>query len=211
MTTSTGSERGGLWIAIDGPAGTGKSTTAALLADIFEASGDRVHATQLPSRSPFGQYVRHAIATLDGYPLACVLAADRYAQVHDEITPALAAGKTVISDRYVASIALDVMRGVPADVLWHMHAALPRPDLAVILETNDCISATRVRQRGPHSRWQAKTGNAEREKTTYGLITTALDQAGWSLLALNTTSVPAQEAAETIARHYASRSRSPDL
>jgi energy-coupling factor transporter ATP-binding protein EcfA2 len=79
----------GLWISIDGPGGTGKSTTAHALADLLTVAGHRVHLTQQPFRTDFGTYVRHAIRTSEGYPLACLITADRYWHVHNEIRPAL--------------------------------------------------------------------------------------------------------------------------
>jgi dTMP kinase len=179
----------GLWIAIDGPGGAGKTTTAAVLADLLGAAGHDVYHAGQPSRTPFGAYVRHALEVFDGYPLACIIAADRYQQVHDEITPALAAGRTVVCDRYVASAALDLLRGVPEDVIWPIHASLPAPDLAVMLSADAHVIDGRLAARGPHSRWQIDGDNTRREIAAYSTVAEHLTRAGWPVKHIDTGGV----------------------
>jgi dTMP kinase len=111
----------------------------------------------------------------------------------------LAAGETVISDRYVASIALDLIRGVPADVLWQLHAALPLPNLAVVLRSSDDVAARRIQVRGLHSRWQSQADNAERESSAYSQVTRIMRQARWPVLVLDTTAVSPHSIVEQIA------------
>ncbi|MFD0598917.1 dTMP kinase [Catellatospora coxensis] len=84
-------------MTIDGPGGTGKTSTAAALERPLTATGHHILRTQQPSRSPFGAYVRHALRTLNGLPLAHVVTADRYQHVHTDILPALTSGQTVIA------------------------------------------------------------------------------------------------------------------
>jgi dTMP kinase len=190
----------GIWITIDGPAGTGKTTTAMLLTRRLQAQGHTVHPTVQPSRSEFGRYVRDAITTLDGYPLACVITADRYHQVDTEILPALALGHTVILDRYVPSATLDILRGVPADTVWAMHAALPAPTLAVVLTAEPSTLDERVSTRGPHSRWQIQSGNAEREIEAYSSAAEHLREAGWPIVGIDTTHTGPDAVADVLDR-----------
>ncbi|WP_144128322.1 dTMP kinase [Catellatospora sichuanensis] len=187
------------WITIDGPGATGKTTTAVALEPLLAAAGHHVLRTQQPSRSPFGAYVRNALRTLDGLPLACVITADRYQHVHTEILPALAGGQTVICDRYVASLALDMLRGVPEQLMWDLHAGLPRPDLAVILSSSPDALETRIAARGPHSRWQAEPGNASREIRAYQAASATLAAMDWPLLQLHTDHTPPTALADRIA------------
>lgn len=65
---------------------------------------------------------------------ACLVAADRYHCLATEIRSALAAGKIVLCDRYVASsYVLQHLDGVPIEFIEALNADANRPDLAVIL------------------------------------------------------------------------------
>jgi dTMP kinase len=187
-----------VWIAIDGPAGTGKSTTTDAVAGLLTAGGQRVHRTQQPSRSSLGTFIRDALDTLDGYPLACLLAADRYAQVRTEIQPALATGFSVVCDRYVPSAALDLVRGVSPDVVWKFHASLPLPDLMILLTATVQVAVDRIGQRGAHSRWQTEDSNAEHEARAYQTVTEHLQGLGWPILTIDTDANAPDEIARTV-------------
>lgn len=190
--------RRGTWITIDGPAGAGKSTAARHLQRRLQSPDHPVLLTQQPSRTEFGRYVRHALNELDGYPLASVITADRYHHVHTEIAPALAAGRTVICDRYVPSAALDILRGVPAAAVWAMHDALPTPDLAVILTATPQVLNERIAARGAHSRWQTRPDNANDELTAYVAARTHLTSRQWPLVSIDTTTITPEAAAQRI-------------
>jgi dTMP kinase len=82
----------GIFIAIEGPNGVGKSTSARLLAPRLAMRGHSVHLTAEPSRTRLGALIRQTEAELSGRALALAVAADRAAHVTDEIEPALAAG-----------------------------------------------------------------------------------------------------------------------
>jgi dTMP kinase len=93
----------GRLIALEGIDGCGKSTQAAALA---EALGARL--TFEPGATPVGARLRELLLTLDGVPPspraeALLMAADRAEHVARILTPALAAGEWVVSDRYAGS------------------------------------------------------------------------------------------------------------
>ncbi|HEX5405746.1 MAG TPA: dTMP kinase, partial [Pseudonocardiaceae bacterium] len=88
---------------MDGPSGAGKSTIVRHLAQLLVADGDDVHVTAEPSQGPIGVLASDLTETLTGHALACLYAADRYHHLETEVRPHLAAGQTVISDRYLPS------------------------------------------------------------------------------------------------------------
>ena len=94
----------GLFVSVDGPSGAGKSTIVHHLAHLLVAAGEDVHVTAEPSAGPIGAFCRALTETTQGHALACLYAADRYHHVEAEIRPHMAAGRTVISDRYIRGV-----------------------------------------------------------------------------------------------------------
>lgn len=98
----------GLFVALEGPEGAGKSTQARALKSAIEAHGFSVILTREPGSTEIGEQVRRVL--LD--PTNCAMlpatevllyAAARAQLVGEVLRPALAAGVVVISDRYVDS------------------------------------------------------------------------------------------------------------
>tara|TARA_B110000438_G_scaffold301992_1_gene358364 strand:- start:18 stop:644 length:627 start_codon:yes stop_codon:yes gene_type:complete len=93
----------GRFIAVEGADGTGKSTQARLLADRLGAL-----FTREPGGTPLGEQIRDLVldpaseAPVDRAE-ALLMAAARAQHVDLVVAPALAAGRDVVSDRYVAS------------------------------------------------------------------------------------------------------------
>jgi dTMP kinase len=94
-------------IAFEGGEGTGKSTQARLLAARI---GDGAIATHEPGGTAVGRAIRALLldlepgpAGLDARAEALLMAADRAQHVAEVIAPALAAGRIVVTDRYVGS------------------------------------------------------------------------------------------------------------
>lgn len=59
--------------------------------------------TKEPTDNELGCFVREYAERFDGISVACLVAADRYQHLRDEIVPQLEKGKIVITDRYVLS------------------------------------------------------------------------------------------------------------
>ena len=88
--------------------GSGKSTQAAMLADALEARGLEVVRTREPGGTLMGERVREIL--LSGAPgeiglsaEALLFAAARAELVRQVVEPALAAGRWVVSDRFIDS------------------------------------------------------------------------------------------------------------
>lgn len=98
----------GCFITFEGLDGTGKTTQAQLLAEYLMDRGHEVVLTREPGGTPLAEAIRQVILTPTEEPLApmaeiLLYAAARAQHVEQLIKPALAAGKIVISDRFLDS------------------------------------------------------------------------------------------------------------
>jgi len=152
----------GKLIAFEGLDGCGKSTQLALLAGVLRARGVDVVTTREPTDGEHGQRIRamaRAGDPVDPREELAWFVADRRQHVEQLIEPALAAGRTVLTDRYylssvayqgdalaagrtvltdryyLSSVAYQGARGLdPAQILAESEAAFPHPDLAILVE-----------------------------------------------------------------------------
>lgn len=97
--------RRGLFIALEGGEGAGKSTQAHALRERLEAAGHAVTLSSEPGGTRLGEEVWRLIARGDLPPLTELLlfAVARAQHVAEVIRPALGGGEVVISDRYADS------------------------------------------------------------------------------------------------------------
>ncbi|SHG09457.1 dTMP kinase [Jatrophihabitans endophyticus] len=97
----------GLFVAFEGGEGAGKSTQIRLLAASLRAAGQEVVETREPGGTPLGTELRRLVLDPDGHVTpraeALLYAADRAHHVDTVVTPGLARGAVVITDRYVDS------------------------------------------------------------------------------------------------------------
>lgn len=173
----------GILVSIDGPGGAGKSTTVQHLTHILTAAGETVHVTAEPTTGPIGSVARNLTATVTGRALACLYAADRYRHVETEIRPKLAAGTTVIVDRYIASgLVVQRFDGVDLEFLWRINSDVARPDLSVILIADPSVITKRLDRRGRHNRFQHRPDSTQAEIHFYGQACERLKRAGFNIL-----------------------------
>ena len=98
----------GLFIALEGPDGSGKSTIAKLLADYFEKNNIAYISTREPGGTDIGEKIRELIldkahTDMSDKTEALLYAASRSQHVDEKILPALSEGKVVLCDRFVLS------------------------------------------------------------------------------------------------------------
>lgn len=98
----------GLFIVMEGPDGSGKTTQINLLKEYLEESGYECLITREPGGTVIGEEVRQLILNPEHREMSPVTemllyAASRAQLVHEVIGPALEEGKIVISDRFVDS------------------------------------------------------------------------------------------------------------
>ena len=139
----------GRFIAVEGADGTGKSTQAGLLAERLGAL-----FTREPGGTPLGERIRDLVLDPAGdAPVdraeALLMAAARAQHVDVVVAPALASGRDVVSDRYVASsIAYQGRgRGLGAGPVAEVNEFATgglAPDLVVLIEVDTPVAGGRL-------------------------------------------------------------------
>lgn len=137
-----------MFVAFEGGEGSGKSTQARLLADRLGAV-----LTHEPGATRIGARLRELLldptAEIDSRAEALLLAADRAQHVAEVIGPALAAGKHVVTDRYLySSIAYQSFgRGLDLQSVRALSAfaAAPEADVVVLVTVSPETRAQRLK------------------------------------------------------------------
>src|SRR6476646_3107824 len=111
-----------MFFSFDGVDGAGKSTQIGMLADALRQRGREVVSCRDPGGTALGERLRAILLDHHGMPInrrseMLLYMASRAALVEEVIRPALAAGKIVISDRYLL-----------ANVVYQAHAGGLNPD-----------------------------------------------------------------------------------
>lgn len=150
----------GLFITLEGPDGTGKSTQIELLHAWLSSQGRGVVATREPGGTPIGEAVRRILLDSRTGNLApraelALMFAARAQHIAEVIRPALAAGKIVLCDRFTDSSEAyqGYGRSLSSDAVLALHHYLCedlQPDLTLLLMFPDgavAHSLARARQR----------------------------------------------------------------
>jgi dTMP kinase len=163
----------GRLIAIEGIDGSGKGTQLELLQKALRARGVALHATNFPHyQSWFGSMVGQflngkfgALETVDPHFAALLYAGDRF-EAKRELTDALAQGKLVLADRYIASNLAHQTGRVPAAqraefIAWLEHLeyniyGLPREDRVIYLRVPPAQAQALVSQKAARTYTDAK-------------------------------------------------------
>ncbi len=152
----------GLFIALEGGDGAGKSTQGRLLRAWLEGLGHTVVVTREPGGTDFGRAVRELVLHGDHVSPraeALLFAADRAHHVETLVRPALGRGEVVISDRYMDSsiayqgagreLGVDEVRELS---LWATGGLVP--DLTVVVDLPAEVG--RARRAGVHDRLESE-------------------------------------------------------
>ncbi|NMB07260.1 MAG: dTMP kinase [Tissierellia bacterium] len=97
-----------MFIALEGPDGSGKSTIMELIIQYFNEQNIDFISTREPGGTAIGEEIRHIILDKKNKNMAAetealLYAASRGQHVHEKILPALEAGKIVLSERFILS------------------------------------------------------------------------------------------------------------
>ena len=124
----------GLFIVMEGPDGSGKTTQINLLEQYLKEAGYECLITREPGGTVIGEEVRKLILNPEYKEMSPVTemllyAASRAQLVHEVIGPALEAGKIVISDRFVDSSI--VYQGIARNLGISTVAAVNAPGIGI--------------------------------------------------------------------------------
>ena len=152
----------GIFITLEGPDGSGKTTQIAYLRTLFEREGFTVVQTREPGGTPIADRIRSLILDpahreMTARTEALLYMAARAQHTAELIRPALHRGAVVISDRYTDSTLVyqGVARGLPQEALvWLNRFATEDlvPDLTLLLDGDSGNLAQRVADRGNRDR-----------------------------------------------------------
>lgn len=155
-------------IVLEGMDGAGTTTQADLLKIALANQGRNVLVEHEPTQAPIGALIRKLIGAADAHSralvedwrtMALLFAADRQSHTHRIIKPALAAGMTVICDRYQLSTLCYQMATAHAHAsdLFTTHTLrdwindlaffCATPDVTFILEIPTSVALSRLQQR----------------------------------------------------------------
>ncbi len=183
--------RPGLFIALEGPEGAGKSSQVVRLAQRLRDEGVDPLVTREPGGSPAGDRVRAVLLdpSLRLEPLSELLlyAAARAQHVAELIAPALGAGRLVLTDRFSAAtvayqgygrrLDLDFVKALNERVtLGH------RPDLTVLLDLQPHLGLERVAARGATDRLERAALDFHQRVRDGFLAQSRDDPGGWAVI-----------------------------
>ena len=141
----------GRLIVLEGLDGAGTTTQAKRLVEHLNSRGERAHLTREPSDGPVGRLIRemltggHAIErqSISQGTFGLLFAADRLDHMQREVEPQIAAGVTVISDRWYHSSLAYQGTGADRDWIATLNARARRPELTIFLKVRPEIAAQR--------------------------------------------------------------------
>lgn len=145
-----------LFVVLEGPDASGKSTQLRLLAEALGARGIPVVATREPGGTPLGERLRELLLAPDRAmnPLTELLlvVAARHEHVERVIQPALRDGKWVLCSRYtLSSLAYQGWgRGLDLDLIRRLNGLATgglEPDYVFLLDLPPQVAYERTRER----------------------------------------------------------------
>lgn len=154
----------GRFVVLEGPEGAGKSTQLELLKRRLAAAGREALFTREPGGTPTGEAIRKVVLdpalSVGALTEFLLYSAARAQHVADVIAPALAAGRSVVSDRFTAaSVAYQGYgRGLDLELVRFLNRRATGglvPDLSVLLDIDPELGLARASARSDHDRLEA--------------------------------------------------------
>ena len=143
-----------MFITIEGPEGSGKTTVAKKLVEVLNEKGYQVVYTREPGGVAIAERIRDIIldvnnTNLDPRSEALLYAASRRQHLVEKVLPALAEDKIVICDRFVdSSLAYQgYARGIGIDEIYDINLFAINntwPDITILLDIDPEIGLQRI-------------------------------------------------------------------
>lgn len=174
-----------MFITLEGPEGSGKTSQLPILADYLRQQGYTVLTTREPGGTPISNQIRAVLTSLENTAMqprteTLLFLAARAQLVEEIIRPALARGEIVLSDRYADSTLAYQGYGHGVD-LATLHSLLSfatgglRPDLTLLLDIESEPGLRRKTNSGEWNRLDAYT-LAFHQRVRQGYLQLAQDE-----------------------------------
>lgn len=173
----------GIFIVLEGPDRSGKSTQAALLKKWLESYNWEVVVTREPGGTHLSEQIRKILldpkSKIEPMTELFLYETSRIKHTLEKIIPALKAGKVIICDRYTLSTTAyqGYGRGLPlktVETLNRLATMNLKPDLTIVMDIPDNIFAKRERLAqkmfGPDRIESASTAFRKRVNSAYKLL-----------------------------------------
>lgn len=145
----------GLFVAFDGPNGVGKSTLIEYVQTDLVKKGINVWITKEPTNTQLGNFTRQIAETLESESLTCLVAADRYQHLGNEIIPNLKEKQVVLTDRYIlSSLILQRMDNVDVDFILATNKNIILPDIQIVVTADQDVIQARLNERERLTRFE---------------------------------------------------------
>lgn len=178
----------GYFISVEGGDGSGKSTQMQKIEAYLRARGQEIVRTREPGGTPIAEKIRALIldpenAALTARAEMLLYAASRAQHIEEKILPALAAGKTVLSDRFTdSSIAYQGcgrgLGGMVAEVN-RIATGGKAPDLTIFLDISPQAGMARKKSQEGHTLDRMEQEKAAFHEAVYkGYLALAAENAG---------------------------------
>jgi dTMP kinase len=172
------SSRRGKFITFEGLDGCGKSTQLERLANKLRARGLAITVTREPGGTPTGEKIRQLLldtktAGLTTKAELALMFASRAQHIEEIILPALAAGNTVLCDRFTDSSEAYQGGGrkLGSEIVLDLHRVLCgdlTPDLTILMDSDLTASVERARRRNQaRANSDSDENRFERESRTF--------------------------------------------
>ncbi len=168
---------------IEGIDGSGKSTQVDLLRDYLVSKKKKVVTTTEPTKEFIGRLVKKILKgkekNIDTLTLQMLFIADRADHINKFISPNIAEGNMVISDRYFHStIVFGSIYGLDKDWLVGLFSKFLAPDAVFFIDTSPEIALKRIMERGEQLRLARKKMIIERHENLKTMIDARKEYAG---------------------------------
>ena len=166
-----------MFITLEGIEGSGKTTQIEYLVAFLKKKGNRCVTTREPGGTVIGNKIRAilldpACKDMDAKTELLLYMADRAQHIHSLIKPSLAAGKTVLCDRYFDATVVyqGYARGLDIELIKHLHSTLLedlKPDITILLDLPPQVGLQRAWKQLNNGQRSNKEGRFEEEKLEF--------------------------------------------
>ena len=143
-----------MFVTIEGPEGSGKSSVTKEVVKLLEQDGEQVVLTREPGGTPISEQIRGVIldkenTAMDPVTEALLYAAARRQHLVEKVWPLSKEGKVIISDRFIdSSLAYQGgARGLGIDYILEMNQFATegyQPDLTLLFDIDPRIGLARI-------------------------------------------------------------------